>query len=51
MKILGTPGFSLFCALFNAAFAINALTSGQYLFGAVCTGFSVFCFRNYLKFK
>jgi len=49
MKFLRSRHFSLFCAIFNTTFAINAFVSGSLGIGLICSVFAVFCLSNYLR--
>jgi len=47
-KILASKGFSLFCAVFNGAFAVHSFLNGSWLFALVCVGCCWLCTHNYL---
>ena len=49
MNFLASKGFSLFCAVLNGAFAVNAFANGSTTFGVVCLLFCGLCTRNYLS--
>ncbi len=46
---LSSRNFSLACAMLNAIFAINALSSGSYVFFIICSIFFGVCMKNYLN--
>lgn len=49
MDFLSSKNFSLLCAVLNGAFAINAFSGGNWLFGLVCVAFCGYCTNNYLR--
>jgi len=49
MGFLSSKRFSLFCVVFNSAFAINAFASGSTGFGLLCTAFACVCLYNYTR--
>ncbi len=48
-SIMRSKYTSLFCALLNAAFAINSAVSGSWFWFALCGVFGAYCFRNFLE--
>ena len=47
-EFFASKNFSLACALFNGAFAINSFINGSWLFGLLCVAFCGYCTKNYL---
>ena len=48
-NFLSSSRFSLFCAVLNVAFALQAFSHGSWVLGAVCTVFACLCFSNYKR--
>ena len=48
-NFLASKQFSLFCAVWNGAFAIYSFSNGSWVFGLICLAFSGYCTNNYLK--
>lgn len=48
-RIMSSKYTSLFCALINAAFAINAANTGSWWIFALCGVFGAYCFRSFIE--
>lgn len=46
-EVLASKNFSLFCAVLNGAFAVQAFSNSNWLWGLICVAFCVFCANNY----
>jgi hypothetical protein len=48
-NFLSSNGFSLFCAVLNVVFALQAFSHHRIILGAICTAFACLCFSNYKR--